>query len=211
MNAYIANRGRQWRRPRLTLSLPICEKWTGLVPATFVPNWLEVWTTGHPRKEAAFLGSFYHKAIVVNQWRHIAHPTTSNMCTCCDTGLPESFIHGFFEYEAAREAWSFATTVIHRLLGHGPDTMPWPQLSWQQCLLDFELPRMLCLGHNTWSLIRGCVIWVIWIRRNAAIFKNTRWPTAQLDWVMWDAIGDLARSAWMRVLQLHKSQLVGGP
>lgn len=84
--AYTARHGRQWRRPRMTLSLPISVKWAGLVPDTFIPNWAEVWMTGRPRNEAAFLWSFYHRAIAVNQWRQIAHSTISAMCTCCDQG-----------------------------------------------------------------------------------------------------------------------------
>lgn len=122
--AYTANRGRHWRHPRQSLSLPISVKWTGLVPANFAPDWNAVWITGRPRKEAAFLWSFYHRAIAVNQWRHVAHATTSELCSCCEQGVPESLIHGFFECVAARDAWTFATTILYRLLDIPKDTMP---------------------------------------------------------------------------------------
>lgn len=53
--AYSAVQGRKLCRPRQELSLPISEKWIGLVPANFSPNWQEVWDHHRPRKEAAFL------------------------------------------------------------------------------------------------------------------------------------------------------------
>lgn len=45
-NAYTAQRSRRWHRSRPSLSLPISAKRSGLVPASFIPNWKALWETG---------------------------------------------------------------------------------------------------------------------------------------------------------------------
>jgi len=47
--------------------------------------------------------------------------------------------------------------------------------------------------------MRGAIIWVIWIRRNACIFNNAPWSPEQLDRALWDAVLDLGRTSWAHV------------
>lgn len=49
-------------------------------------------------------------------------------------------------------------------------------------------------------------MWVIWIRCNASIFKNTQWSVEQLERALWDATVDLARTSWLRVQWLQRHQ-----
>lgn len=208
--AYTARSGRHWHSPREELSLPIHQKWIGLVFTTFAPNWMDVWRIGRPRKEAAFLWSLYHRAIAVNQWRRVASTTTSDLCTCCNRAVPESLIHAFYECEAASAAWEYATTVLYLMLEVQFDTIQRPRLTWQQCVLGYDLPAHLQSGRTVWSLIRGSVLWVIWIRRNASVFKDVQWPKEQLQCALWDSFLNLGRLAWLRVRMLERLQPVAG-
>lgn len=151
---YTAKRGRQWRKPRETLSLPISSKLAGLVPAAFQPNWRAVWNPGRPRKEAAFVWSFMHRAIAVNQWRHVANNAISELCVCCDENRSETLVHAFHECHPASIAWNFALSVLCRMQSITRAQQDGILLSWQQCLMDKELPIELQDGTPVWSLFR---------------------------------------------------------
>ena len=196
--SYSSSQGRVWRRPRLQLQYPISEKWEGLVPPDFRPDWHEVWVPGRPRKEAGFLWSLLHRAIAVNHWRRQTVPTLSDLCTCCTQGEPETLIHAFYACPEAAAAWRFAATIFYRLYGIPDSPRPWTPMSWQQCLLGFELPGPIRHLQGMWSLLRGSVLWIIWIRRNTCVFANVRWSRVHLEQVIWDATMDLARVAWLQ-------------
>jgi hypothetical protein len=40
-----------------------------LLPASYTPNWRDVWQSHHSRKDAAFIWSIFHGIVVVNTWR----------------------------------------------------------------------------------------------------------------------------------------------
>jgi hypothetical protein len=46
--------------------------------------------------------------------------------------------------------------------------------TWQQCLLGSKLPCKLEKVAPIWSFIRGSVIWLCWIDRNAICFVKLR-------------------------------------
>lgn len=156
---------------------------------------------GRPRKEAAFLRSLYHKAIAVNQWRNQSHPPISALCTCCQSGVPECLKHCFFECDAAAGAWEFAFTILYHAAQEPQASMPWPKLEWPQCLLGAELPPQLQSTATLWALIRGVVVWTIWIWRNAAIFANDPWSPERVERMIWDGVLDLARMVWDHTFQ----------
>ncbi|KAG0575769.1 hypothetical protein KC19_5G029800 [Ceratodon purpureus] len=209
--AYSAKHGTQLHRPRTGLSLPIHEKWAGLISDRFSPNWHAVWTAARPRKEAAFLWSLYHRAIAVNHWRQRAFPLLSEACTCCSTGESETLIHCFFSCSAATRAWQIAWRALSSAVGIPPGRQHRPGPTWDQCLLGTPLPGPFQQVENTWSLIRGAILWVIWIRRNACVFQNDPWPDAKLDRTVWDAVLDLGRSAWARIRWLERVQPLAAP
>ena len=158
---FTAKKGRALLNPRLSLSVPIREKWRGLVPVHFEPDWKDVWTPLRPRKEAAFLWSVYHRAVAVHQWRQRAFSQLSTECTCCDQGIPESLIHCFFACPPVIRAWDFVTSVLYTLAKELASAMPWPHLSWDQCLLGVDLPDSLLPYQPTWSILRGIALWTI--------------------------------------------------
>lgn len=208
---YTAKKGRLLLHPRTSLSLPISEKWIGLVPANFEPDWREVWAGTRPRKEAAFLWSVYHRAVAVNHWRHRAFPELSAECTCCERGEPETIIHCFYECELASRAWAFVITILHAMAKTPATTMPWLMLSWEQCIFGVALPAPLHSFWKSWSLMRGAAMWIVWIQRNQCVFDNNRWPPDVLERTLWDAVLDLARMSWAKVAWYEQHQPRGTP
>ncbi|BBN08618.1 hypothetical protein Mp_4g13040 [Marchantia polymorpha subsp. ruderalis] len=106
--------------------------------------------------------------------------------------------------------WEFAGTVLDLLAGISRTNMPWPRLTWEQCLLGMDLPAHLLGFQRTWSLLRGSVLWVLWLRRDAQVFQNATWPTPQLESSIWDAVLDLARMASDRSISLSRQQPQAG-
>jgi hypothetical protein len=43
----------------------------------------------------------------------------------------------------------------------------WPRFTWGQCILGMALPRSLEELGAIWLLIRGTVLWILWIAINA--------------------------------------------
>jgi hypothetical protein len=72
----------------------------------------------------------------------------------------------------------------------------WPMLTWQQCLLASKLLHR----HIIWSLLRGAILWISWLDQNAKSFSNDDWPTLKTQVLIWEAMVELGRTAWLRVI-----------
>ncbi|KAG0605466.1 hypothetical protein M758_9G061800 [Ceratodon purpureus] len=209
LHNYSAKFGRSLRWPHQELRVPISVKWHGLVPVNFTPDWGAVWKTPRPRKEAAFLWSLYHRAVAVNQWRNRAFPTSSALCQCCTAVVEESVIHCFYDCPSAARAWRLAFSALFQAATIPTGAPTWPAFTWRQCLFGTELPPRFQAVTSTWSLIRGAVIWTIWLCRNACVFNDHRWTDAHLHQVLWDSILDLGRAHWAQVSWMMRSQPTG--
>jgi hypothetical protein len=53
-------------------------------------------------------------------------------------------------------------------------------------------------------LLRGFIVWIAWIDGNACSFNNDNWPAGKTQQLIWDAVDELGRAAWMRTLDLCK-------
>lgn len=114
-------------------------------------------------------------------------------CPCCDCGESESLIYCFYRCEWAARAWAFVTMVLHELAKTPTSTIPWLMLTWKQCILDDPLPPKLQEYAPTWSVLRGSVLWTVWLQRNHIIFHDCRWSAVTFEIKLWDAFLDLAR------------------
>lgn len=170
--AYIAHQVRHLFHSRPSLYLPINIKWRGLAPASYNPNWMALWHPGHSHKEAVFLWSIYHKAIVVNHWRSVDTPGISHCSPCCSHDVSETIHHAFFKCEAAQSTWEFANTILQVLLGSSRTSMSWEWLTMEQWPLGMDMPAHLLELQRTWSLLHGSVLWTLWLRRNVRVFTN---------------------------------------
>lgn len=84
----------------------------------------------------------------------------------------------------------------------------WDPLVWQQCLLGSPLPRKLRKGKKLWTVLRGSVIWIMWIDRNADCFADGKWTSHMRELRIWEAMVDIIRTAWARTRQLISKYLV---
>ena len=96
LHQYSTKLGRTLIKSKLSLSCPVPSKWVGAIPATYKPNWKEVWAKGQPHKELGFLWSLYHDTIAVNAWRYRINPNISLDCKCCNLHPVEKKLHRFF-------------------------------------------------------------------------------------------------------------------
>jgi hypothetical protein len=72
----------------------------------------------------------------------------------------------------------------------------WPDFTWQQCILGSPLPRQLKAGFSLWSLLRGIVLWISWITKNALCFQAEHWTSTKVEILIWDTTLDYVRMAW---------------
>ncbi|PTQ44839.1 hypothetical protein MARPO_0018s0030 [Marchantia polymorpha] len=85
-------------------------------------------------------------------------------------------------------------SVLHDASGTPVLSKPWHILSREQCVLGKPLPLHLQKVSRSWTLIRGTVLWILWIQRNPFNFHNHRWPPALLEQRIWDAVIDLGKT-----------------
>jgi hypothetical protein len=123
--------GRRLLNLRLQLQRLMAEKWHGTFPATYVPDWDEIWIKIKPQKEAGFLWSVYHKAVAVNQWRARIFGANAD-CTNCLGRERESIIHRFHHCPKARRP--------------GPTVSPSSTCSWK--FLKFKVCGHTSPGNN---------------------------------------------------------------
>lgn len=113
-------------------------------------------------------------------------------------------LHCFFTCWMAVHAWNFARTMLHKVARSPATIMLWPNLSWEQCVFGESL--LLPLQHlfQSWTLMRGAILWVLWIQSNQFIFHHHRWSSAY----------GMQYSTWLRLhhLRLHgvRSISLGG-
>jgi hypothetical protein len=88
---------------------------------------------------------------------------------------------------------------------------PWNRLSWRQCILGTPLSHDFSDLQDVWSLIRGTVRWLLWIRQNAWDFRRERWHEQQIFQMLWEGILDHPRTHWYKILRMQKDQPLALP
>ncbi len=202
---YTAKLGRSLLNPRKKLNTPIHEKWPGALQASFKPAWTKVWDKNRARKEAAFMWSVWHNAVAVNAWRRRIFNGVSDLCPCCELSAEETPMHHFHSCPRTPQLWDYAQSIIHRLVGE--PLGPHPRFTWRQCLFGSPLPRRYRSALHVWHLLRGAVLWIAWISRNAKVFRNETWPVSKLHFDLWESLIDTGKAAWMKVHAVRKCEL----
>jgi hypothetical protein len=188
--SYTLKLGRKLLNPRVYLQRPMAQK--------YEPNWNEIWNLSCLLKEANFIWSMYHKAVAVNHWRAQMGPHINSRCVCCPSNEPETILDKFIYCPQTKLAWEYGLTILYNAQGIPPVNGTWPMLTWQQCLLASKLPHRLKRGKTIWSLIRGSILWIMWLDRNAKSFSDEDWPAQKIQTLIWDAIVELGCTAWLR-------------
>lgn len=146
----------------------------------------------------------WHKAVAVNQWRQRASPDVDVRCEVCDLGAVESVLHRFWECPQAEDAWNFATRILNAV--DNPSEAPWTRPRMKSAIFAARMPRKLYKIRRIWLLLRGIVLWSIWLARNDMVFNRQKWPSQQLCSVIWQGLTDYGRVAWGRVLSANTSK-----
>ena len=102
----------------------------------------------------------------------------------------------------AQHIWKYALTILYLSQAIQPVQGRWAMFTWQQCVMGSRIPRKFREASGLWSLIRGSTIWLIWIDRNAICFQRDLWATQKLETMLWDAVIDHGRTAWLRTQSL---------
>lgn len=77
--------------------------------------------------------------------------------------------------------------------------------SWKPYILAYKIPRRLRKVSRLWLLQRGTITWLLWIKRNDAIFNELYWPPQKMGNRVWLNLVDYDRVAWARTLKLCKN------
>lgn len=134
-----------------------------------------MWHASKLQKEAGFLWSVYHHAIAVNTWRHQMCPQTDKNCPSFLAHFPETIKHRFVDCEKATHAWKYAQTNFNVVMEVPQRDGKWDPFVWQQCLLGSPLPPKVKKDRMIWKVLRGFVIWLIWLDSDADCFSDEKW------------------------------------
>jgi hypothetical protein len=124
-------------------------------------------------------------------------PHINSLCVCCLGNEQETILHRFIYCNLTRLAWEYGLTILYRTLGIPAFHGFWPMLSWQQCMLASKLPHRLKHGKTIWSLLRGSILWITWLDRNAMSFNNEDWSVQKTQTLIWEATMELGHTAWL--------------
>jgi hypothetical protein len=91
-------------------------------------------------------------------------------CCLCIIQKPETEQHLFWDCDFAKRLWDWLAHIIQLRTG----SLWRPQL--HHALLGNKVPKELQRIQTWWELLRGSMIWFIWIHRNAQVFRA---PTAR--------------------------------
>jgi hypothetical protein len=141
--------------------------------------------------------SMYHGVVATNVWRARILNNIDPACISCDEVQPKTLIHKFHHYPKTTHAWSYAKTSLYKFVNLPLSHIGmWLDLTWQQCLVGSPLLRQLKPGMKVWSLLRGSVMWISWLARNANCFHADQWPLEKVECMIREALHDHARAAW---------------
>lgn len=125
----------------------------------------------------------YHKAIAVNVWRRQICPRISIEYGSCLNDVPETVLHCLVECPRAVHAWEHAKSTLYSFL---QVRGPWSRLLWQQCLLGSPLPPKLKKAKTILAVLRGSVMWCVWLDKNASIFTEVPWIPEVRELRIWE-------------------------
>lgn len=70
--------------------------------------------------------------------------------------------------------------------------------SWKHCLFAYRILRRFKTKSRFWLLLRGVIIWTIWIERNDAAFNGVHWAEEKLYQTIWLHVIDYGRNDWFK-------------
>ena len=171
----------------------------GLPPGKYRFYWSQVWDPLRSGKEVAFIRSIWHKMVDVNEWRARIPPVSiSKQCVFCLPNTSESVKHKLWDCIQASRQWRWATFIMHELCGVRMGN--YDCFNWKQALFGERIPKRYDKIIKVWHLLRGIILWTIWIERNDKVFNQEQWHVSKVKQRIWDDLIIYAKAAWNQVL-----------
>jgi len=142
---------------------------------------MDIWVKCRAKKEAGFLWVSWHQALAVNAWSVTTNQNIVVDYPSCVPVTPQTFVHKFWLFPRARKAWEMAFTIVYgvkNIASH--EIHPWTSQP-RAMSANKRLPNNLKNFSYLWSLLRGVVLWCIWIERNDLVFNGIRWHNSKLE------------------------------
>jgi exonuclease III len=197
---YSAKRGREMLNASTQLKKPIAEKWQSERIVDFPMRWEDPWHPQRNKKEGGFMWSIWHQAVATNTWRK--RFTGGDMkCVCCNSNADETYTHRFYECRQARLVWTFGFSIIQRLQRAPGRYLPFPALTFEQCIFAKDVRFRLNSVKKIWFLIRGIALWCIWLARNDVVFNKVFWTEQRIHMHIWEQLLDYGRLEWAKTLK----------
>lgn len=68
--------------------------------------------------------------------------------------------------------------------------------NWKQGLFNDRLPRRFQPVQAIWELLRGVILWTLWIEPNDLVFNGSKWHQHKALHTIWLGLVDYGRLAW---------------
>jgi hypothetical protein len=211
---YSAQLGRSLLRWKHVVPDVVIRKWEGVLAPSYRLRWAMIWDKERTRKEAGLIWLSWHKGVAVNEWRlrirgTIPRNNAEFCCPVCVSGIQETVLHRFWECRSANKAWLWSAHILQLAFpqqqnqSQSLDTLNLP-ITWKHGIFSHRMPRRYKKVSRLWVLLRGIVIWLLWIERNEAAFDGVFWSPEQLRRKIWVSIIDYGRLAWQKLLDRCK-------
>jgi hypothetical protein len=96
--------------------------------------------------------------------------------------------------------WDVGRNMIQ--LGATPNRMP---LTMKHGIFGHRIPRRFKPVSRLWLLLRGVIMWLLWLERLDASYNNIHWNQEKLQNLVWMGLVDYGRLAWRKVLDKCKT------
>ena len=200
---YTTKEGRESIINRDIGTILVADKWQGYLPGNYRFYWPQVWDPHIAGKEVAFMWSIWHKAVAVNEWRARVVPVSiSKQCIFCLPNTSESVQHKLWDCIQTRRAWRWATFIMHELCGVRNGN--YDSFNWKQALFGERIRNKFGKNINIWHLLRGIMLWTIWIEHNNKLFNHEQGHESKVKLRIWDELIIYTKAAWKRVVDQIK-------
>jgi hypothetical protein len=126
-------------------------------------------------------------------------------CKSYDTNANETYAHCFYDCRQARLAWNFGFSIIHSLQRAPRRYLPFPALTFDQCIFAKDVRFRLNSVKKIWFLLRSIILWYIWLDRNDVVFNKTFWIELRIHQYIWKQILAYGRLEWSKTLKKLQS------
>lgn len=135
----------------------IMTKWRGIITSNLKLKWGNIWDETHTRKEGAFIWSNW-QVVALNSWKAKFIANIDEKCIMCETNIPKTVTHRFWECMVARSAWEFSNNVVDNMKARLGQKERWRPLDWQHGIFKKKIPKTLGKLSRIWLMLRGITI-----------------------------------------------------